>query len=185
MSLFKNTIVYISGPMTGLPDYNRPAFFAAEKWLKAQGGIVLNPAYSPDGLPSHDAYMEIALAMLKQAQVVFLLPNYRNSKGVAMELTLAEKMGIPVRYAEDHALDVLLAPQSALSTQVGGDHYKTCAIQPVQFIEANRLEFLEGCVVKRVTRHDKPTGKGKQDIDKAIHELTLLRELRYEKAVTF
>lgn len=68
---------------------------------------------------------------------------------------------------------------SALHTQVGGDHYRTCAIQPVEFIEANGLRFLEGCVVKRVTRHDKPTGKGRQDIEKAIHELQLLLQLRY------
>lgn len=68
---------------------------------------------------------------------------------------------------------------SALSTQVGGDHYKSQPIQPVQYIEANKLQFLEGCVVKRVTRHDKPTGKGRQDIEKAIHELQLLLELRY------
>lgn len=68
---------------------------------------------------------------------------------------------------------------SALDVQVGGDHYRDCAIQPVQFIEANALRFLEGCVVKRVTRHDKPTGKGRQDIEKAIHELQLLLEIRY------
>lgn len=68
---------------------------------------------------------------------------------------------------------------SALNAQVGGSHYKDCTIQPIQFIEANRMEFLEGCVVKRVTRHDKPTGKGRQDIEKAIHELQLLLELRY------
>lgn len=68
---------------------------------------------------------------------------------------------------------------SAIEEQVGGDHYRACPIQPVQFIEANGLRFLEGCVVKRVTRHDKPTGKGRQDIEKAIHELRLLLELRY------
>lgn len=70
---------------------------------------------------------------------------------------------------------------SALNTQIGGSHYKDCAIQPIQYIEANKLQFLEGCVVKRVTRHDKPTGKGLQDIDKAIHELELIREVRYGK----
>ena len=68
---------------------------------------------------------------------------------------------------------------SALDIQVGGSHYKDAAIQPVQYIEANRLGFLEGCTVKRVTRHDKPTGKGRQDIEKALHELQLLLELRY------
>ena len=69
--------------------------------------------------------------------------------------------------------------ESALEVQVGGSHYKECSIQPVQYIEANQLAFLEGCVIKRVTRHDKPTGKGRQDIEKAIHELRLLLELRY------
>lgn len=67
----------------------------------------------------------------------------------------------------------------ALSEQVGGEHYRLGAIQPVQFIEANSLRFLEGCVVKRVTRHDRTRGKGRQDIEKAIHELRLLLELRY------
>ena len=68
---------------------------------------------------------------------------------------------------------------SALDSQVGGSHYKDRKIQPVQYIEANELKFLEGCVVKRVTRHDRPTGKGREDIEKAIHELQLLLELRY------
>jgi hypothetical protein len=70
-------------------------------------------------------------------------------------------------------------PTSALKSQVGGDHYRNCKLQPIEYIEANDLRFLEGSVVKRVTRHDKPTGKGKQDIEKAIHELQLLLELRY------
>lgn len=72
-------------------------------------------------------------------------------------------------------------PVSNLNVQIGGDHYKQCLIQPVEFIEANQLGFLEGCVVKRVTRHNKPTGKGRQDIEKAIHELQLLLELRYSE----
>lgn len=68
---------------------------------------------------------------------------------------------------------------SATDAQVGGDHYRTCKIQPVEFIEANGLAFLEGCVVKRVTRHNRAGGKGRQDIEKAIHELQLLLQLRY------
>ena len=68
---------------------------------------------------------------------------------------------------------------SALKVQIGGDHYKTSVIQPVEYIEANAMPFLEGCVIKRVTRHAKPTGKGRQDIEKAIHELQLLLQLRY------
>ena len=71
------------------------------------------------------------------------------------------------------------SPEPALQRQIGGSHYKDCKIQPIEFIEANALPFLEACVVKRVTRHSKPSGKGKQDIEKAIHELQLLMELRY------
>jgi hypothetical protein len=71
---------------------------------------------------------------------------------------------------------------SALDTQVGGAHYREGGIQPVQYIEANNLGFLEGCVLKRVTRHNRANGKGRQDIEKAIHELQLLLELRYPKA---
>jgi hypothetical protein len=72
-----------------------------------------------------------------------------------------------------------MTEKPSLTVQIGGTHYKDCAIQPVQFIEANQLGFLEGCVVKRITRHNKPTGKGRQDIEKAIHELQLLLEHRY------
>jgi len=71
--------------------------------------------------------------------------------------------------------------ESALNKQIGGVHYKQCKIQPAEYIVANDMLFLEGCIVKRVTRHDKPTGKGVEDINKAIHELELIKALRYEK----
>jgi hypothetical protein len=68
---------------------------------------------------------------------------------------------------------------SALDTQIGGNHYRSGGIQPVEYIEANGLLFLEANVVKRVTRHNRAGGKGRQDIEKAIHELQLILELRY------
>tara|TARA_R110000868_G_scaffold62677_5_gene189232 strand:- start:873 stop:1130 length:258 start_codon:yes stop_codon:yes gene_type:complete len=82
--------------------------------------------------------------------------------------------------SSDKADAPLREMQPALNVQIGGDHYKTCAIQPIEYIHGNRLGFLEGCVVKRMTRHDKPTGKGRQDIEKAIHELQLILELTYK-----
>ena len=65
---------------------------------------------------------------------------------------------------------------SALDTQIGGSHY-AMEIQPVEFITKNKLTFLEGCVVKRVCRHRNKNGK--QDLEKAIHELQLMIELEY------
>ncbi|MGY6249717.1 hypothetical protein ACXIUS_19520 [Bosea thiooxidans] len=68
---------------------------------------------------------------------------------------------------------------SALSQQVGGDHYKGAAIQPVEFCVKNKMESLESNIVKRAFRHDKPTGKGREDVEKIIHEAQLLLELKY------
>lgn len=59
-------------------------------------------------------------------------------------------------------------------------HYASCAIQPAVYSEKNKLSFLEGCVVKRVTRHRYPTGGGAEDLLKAMHELQMLHDLLYE-----
>lgn len=69
---------------------------------------------------------------------------------------------------------------SALEDQIGGSHYKSLPMQPVEFSERNGLSFLEGCVVKRVCRHSRG-GKGRQDIEKAIHELQLILQLHYSE----
>jgi hypothetical protein len=64
---------------------------------------------------------------------------------------------------------------SALNIQEGGSHYKDLAIQPVEYIHKNRIGFVEGCVIKYVTRwRDKG---GLQDLRKARHFLDLLLEL--------
>jgi hypothetical protein len=67
---------------------------------------------------------------------------------------------------------------TALSNQVGGDHYKGKAIQPIIYIHANNLGFCEANVVKYVTRHKEKNGAA--DIKKAIHYLELLLELEYK-----
>lgn len=68
---------------------------------------------------------------------------------------------------------------SAKDDQIGGDHYRTMAIQPVEFITKNKLNFLEGCVIKRVCRHRNKDGR--RDLEKAIHELQLLMDAEYPK----
>ena len=35
-----------------------------------------------------------------------------------------------------------------LEKQIGGSHYQDMAIQPIEYIVANRLQFPEGCVIK-------------------------------------
>ena len=69
---------------------------------------------------------------------------------------------------------------SNLNNQIGGDHYRRMKIQPIEFIHANKLDFLEGCVIKRVCRWRNKNGI--EDLHKAIHELQLLIELENRKA---
>lgn len=68
---------------------------------------------------------------------------------------------------------------SALSRQVGGDHYKSFQIQPVEFSTKNGLKFLQGSIVKRICRYNIPGGKGLEDLEKIIHEVELLKEMEY------
>lgn len=65
---------------------------------------------------------------------------------------------------------------SALDVQVAGEHYKL-PIQPIEYIYKNKLGFLEGNVIKYITRHKDKNGA--EDIKKAIHYCQLLLEIEY------
>lgn len=67
-------------------------------------------------------------------------------------------------------------PAGLTRSQVGGSHYQL-TIQPVDYIHANKLTFLEGNVVKYVTRHRKKNGA--EDVKKAIHYLQMILEKEY------
>lgn len=68
---------------------------------------------------------------------------------------------------------------SALAVQVAGAHYKALAIQPVEYIHANRIGYFEGNVIKYVTRWREKGGKA--DLEKAKHYIDLLIELEAGK----
>lgn len=67
--------------------------------------------------------------------------------------------------------------QSSLDVQVGGGHYKTLKIQPVEYCQKNNLNFCESSAIKYITRHKEKNGK--EDIKKAIHFLQMLLEMEY------
>ena len=68
---------------------------------------------------------------------------------------------------------------TANDIQIGGDHYKSKAIQPWDYIAANRLGYFEGNIVKYVSRwRDKG---GQADLLKAKHYLEKLLELEGER----
>ncbi|MDK9607088.1 DUF4406 domain-containing protein [Lelliottia wanjuensis] len=92
--------IYIAGPMTGIPEYNRPAFFDAAAQLVDRGHTVLNPATLPNGL-TQPQYMDICCAMLRCADAVFLLEGWEQSAGARAERALAEKLELGVIFQEE------------------------------------------------------------------------------------
>ena len=71
--------------------------------------------------------------------------------------------------------DSNLPSTNPLDKQVGGGHYKYLTIQPVEYIHANNIPFLEGNVIKYVTRWR--TKNGIDDLEKAKHYIDILIEL--------
>ena len=70
-----------------------------------------------------------------------------------------------------------LGQTKATQKQVGGDHYKDCPIQPIEYIIGNDLGWCEGNIVKYITRHHMKGGRA--DVEKVIHYAQLLLELEY------
>ena len=82
---------------------------------------------------------------------------------------------LPITMEEDEAFN-------ALDKQVAGSHYKDLPIQPVEYIHANAMGYLEGNVVKYVSRWRKKNGLA--DLEKAKHYIELLIELETRNART-
>ncbi|GKV89312.1 DUF4406 domain-containing protein [Pectobacterium carotovorum] len=91
--------IYISGPMTGIADFNRPAFNSVAEKITANGHAALNPAALPDGLEQSE-YMLICMAMLQVADAILLLPEWEKSLGAQAEFALAQKLGLIVEVAK-------------------------------------------------------------------------------------
>lgn len=92
--------VYIAGPMTNQPQFNRSAFFAAAERLIDAGDVPLNPALLPDDLSQKD-YMSICMPMLQCADAIYLLDGWKSSAGTTAEYHLAYKLGLTVMTQHD------------------------------------------------------------------------------------
>lgn len=90
--------LYLSGPMTGLPEYNYPEFFRVATLLESMGYKVINPANTgvQDGWIWRD-YLKKDLVDLLQNNVtsIILLEGWDNSKGAKLEIQVGNAVGIP------------------------------------------------------------------------------------------
>ena len=100
--------IYIAGPMSGLPNFNRDAFNAEAHRLLGLGYVALNPAILPDGLEQHQ-YMAICIEMVKMADQLVMLPGWERSAGARAEHALAIKLGKAIILPVPHLADEVAA----------------------------------------------------------------------------
>lgn len=108
---------YISGPMRGIPNFNGPAFMAAERKLRAMGfEIIFNPwaddvkrygqasMTSPDGsTPGNFDLRSVIMRDLawiaNEATHIYMIPGWGFSRGANLEHDLAKYLGLTILYS--------------------------------------------------------------------------------------
>lgn len=96
------TRIYLSGPMTGKPDLNFPAFNAEAARMRALGFDVVNPAeVNPDAGMAWDQCMRADIKALCDCDTLALLPGWMESKGAHLELHIAHRIGIKIVAASE------------------------------------------------------------------------------------
>lgn len=97
-------LVYLSGPMRGVPDFNRPAFAEAEELCRRLGsGFVFNPCEQwreggklPDWPRREFMRRDFRFLTSGEVGVVVALDGFLESVGSKHELEVAVDCGIPV-----------------------------------------------------------------------------------------
>jgi hypothetical protein len=102
----KRLKIYLSGPMTGIPEENRPAFMAEAERLKKLGHYVHNPARYVSDTTYDNTWADWIIRDLRNMQVleldtIALLPGWGNSKGCAVEIAFAKGLGMRIVNAEE------------------------------------------------------------------------------------
>ena len=108
--------VYLAGPMRGIPYFNFPAFFDAERKLKASGHEIFNPARrdikkhgnkitnkagsltlaEKKGFSLRKALADDTAYICLKADAIAMLPGWRKSKGAKAEYALALALGLEI-----------------------------------------------------------------------------------------
>ena len=124
---------------------------------------------------------------LTNTEIALLTDEPANLVSVARVSMRAKKKTKPVNVVYQKkttpSIDAVSSPEEeeafkqleANSLQVGGSHYRDKAIQPWDYIASNNIGYLEGNIVKYVSRWQAKGGL--EDLKKAQHYLTKLIEV--------
>ena len=95
-------MVYLSGPMTGKREFNKPAFDRAKADLMARYPdlSIISPPDLDESHPidpySWEASLKRDLHFVVDADAIVALEGWRQSRGACLEVEVAERLGIPV-----------------------------------------------------------------------------------------
>lgn len=91
--------LYIAGPMTGLPDFNYPAFYRAAAQLADAGIDSINPARTEgrEGCSSWLDFMRASLLDLAECDGIATLAGWGESRGAALEVHIARSLDLGVK----------------------------------------------------------------------------------------
>lgn len=94
--------IYISGPMTGMPALNFPAFHAEAARLTALGYEVVNPAdLNPDPETGWQECMRADLKAMLDCDAIALLDGWQKSSGANLEMHVAHRVGMKIVIARE------------------------------------------------------------------------------------
>jgi nucleoside 2-deoxyribosyltransferase len=90
--------IYLSGKMSGLPDFNRPKFDKFEALLIAQGHTVVVPHKCSPFHPNKawEDYMKEDIKYMLECDMVAVLDDYIDSAGAMIEVLLARNLKMKV-----------------------------------------------------------------------------------------
>jgi len=90
-------LAYISGKITGTPNLNKYKFAVAADLIRKIGYNPVNPHLLPD---NHDkswsSYMKECIKALIKCDFVFVLDDWKHSKGALREVFIASFLGLPI-----------------------------------------------------------------------------------------
>lgn len=97
-------IVYLSGPMSGIKDFNRPIFNLVKKRVAhLTGATVISPADIPEH-PSWEHQIRRCVRFIPDCTKILMLPGWESSKGALLEHLIACQVLMPRFYLEDNLM---------------------------------------------------------------------------------
>lgn len=183
-------MIYLSLPYSYNPEESFRIANEVTKELLLEGEIVFSPvsqmhilskSMDEKDVNNHDFWMSKEIPILKMCDklVVVVIESegglnlIKKSKGCQEEIEEADINSINTIYRT-------YKEESSKKKQVGGSHYKSKTIQPIEYIQANDLNFCEGNIVKYITRYKEKNGL--EDLEKTGQYLDFLIE-DYKKKI--